>query len=260
MKNREEYLASIYTKRDIMIAKSKKKKQIAVSALCVVLCLCASAFAMPKLIRKVPDVQLTSSTTAASTEIAEENAVAEETIQDLLPDANVNSSDKPFANFYNDEGEIIEHLTNTEIFRVPTITESEETYETWIDSYHKNFGYSGSANATHNCEEHEVVATKKSSVGLYKTEQIAEAARKHLTESEIKTFKDAEPNVTVSRKSSGEESYRIMFSSEETTVIVTLNAESLELIDKKTLANKTESVSGARPPITTAKPAYNPNE
>ena len=260
MKNREEYLSSIYKKRDAVLTKRKKKKQIAVSALCIVLCLCASAFAMPKLIRKVPDIQLTTSTTAAVTEIAEEKIAAEETIQDLLPDTNVNSSDKPFADFYNDEGEIIEHLTNTETYRVPTVTASEETYETWIDSYHKNFGYSGSADAMHNCEEHEVVATKKSSVGLYKTEQIAEAARKHLTESEIKTFKDAEPNVTVSRKSSGEESYRIMFSAEESTVIITLNAENLELIDKKNLANKTESVSGARPPITTAKPAYNPNE
>ncbi len=257
MKNREEYLASIYTKRDIIIAKRKKKKQIAVSALCIVLCLCASAIAMPKVIDKVPDTQSTSSTTAALTEIAEENALAEEPVHNSAITEAANSANKPNADFDNTE---TEYLTLTEIFHLPAETEREETYETWLYSNPKNFGYIDSIDATHNCEEGEVSATKNSSVGLYKTDEIVEAARKNLTESEQKSFGNAEPNVTVSRKSSGEESYSIMFSSEETTVIITLNAENLELIDKKILANKTESISGARPPMTTAKPAYNPNE
>ncbi len=263
MKNREEYLASIYTKRDIIIAKRKKKKQIAVSALCVVLCLCASAFAVPKIINKAPDTQSTSSTTAALTEIAEENALAEEPVHNSAITEAANSANKPHAYFEDGETEIIERLTNTEIYRETAETALEETYISNIKIFDSNgaqFGYIDSIDATHNCEEGEVSATKKSSVGLYKTDEIVEAACKNLTESEQKSLGNAEPNVTVSRKSSGEESYSIMFSSEETTVIITLNAENLELIDKKILANKTESISGARPPMTTAKPAYNPNE
>lgn len=260
MKSREEYQASIFAKRDAVLAKRKKEKQIAASAFCIVLCLFASAFAVPKIINKAPDTQLTSSTTAFSGETTEEEKIQaeEKTIAAILTSAN-----NPHAYFEDGETEIIEHLTNTEIYKGTAETAFEETYVNIknFDSNDAQFGYNDSYDATHNCEgESDAAPTKKSSVGLYKTDEIVEAALKHLTDSEQKSLGDAEPNVTVSRKSSGEESYRIMFSSEETTVIVTLNAESLELIDKKTLANKTESVSGARPPITTAKPAYNPNE
>ena len=73
MKSREEYEASIYKKRDALLAKRKKKIQMTVSAMSIIICLATAAVALPKFMDKADESQAPSVTNAASGNAITEN-------------------------------------------------------------------------------------------------------------------------------------------------------------------------------------------
>lgn len=266
MKNREEYEASIFAKRDALLAKRKKKIQAAISAMCIIMCFGAAAYAMPKMMNISSDNEAEGLTAPSDWNEygTYEEKQAEEATESLtlithltvtktasaLEDSEYSTNDTYKSETYN---EFAEEAGNA--------SEAETANE--VFDANKQFGYDGSSGNTAAAPE----STKKaSSMGKYTSKEIIEAAKKYLSEDELKAVEGIEPFTTATRTSNGEEYYDILFSGEETAIKLTLNAENLELVEKKILATSTES-SGttAKPPVTAAlpertTPAYNPNE
>lgn len=261
MKNREEYEASIYAKRDALLAKRKKNIRMTVSALSIVLCFCAAALAMPKMISKTPDEQSTSSATAAvsaETDIAEEKIAAEGTAEyeeQVDFHTYLQTCQKPDAhskNFY-DEG-FKEEIGEGNIIHTQFSYNPDDV----------DLPYQKTTNPA--MPDAPYTTKKASSMGKYTNDEIIAAAYGCLTDEEQKAVEGVEPFVTATRTSSGEEFYDILYTTDGGRIKVTVNAENLELAEKKnTLNSDTAEGTTAKPSMTAAlpqmtTPAYNPNE
>lgn len=261
MKNREEYEASIYAKRDALLAKRKKNIRMTVSALSIVLCFCAAALTMPKMISKTPDEQSTSSETAAA---SAENDIAEEKIE---------------AEGTAEHEEYVQFSTKVQTYQKPD-AHSEEIHD---DSAEEEIGAEnvGHTQFAYNPDDADLLyqritnpampeaphTTKKaSSMGKYTNNEIIAAAYSCLTAEEQKAVEGVEPFVTATRTSDGEEYYDILYTTDRGKIKVTVNAENLELtVKKNTLNSDTAEGTTSKPPMTATlpqmtTPAYNPNE
>lgn len=264
MKSREEYEASIYAKRDAFLAKRKKKIQMTVSALSVIICLGAAVFALPKLTDKSDEAQAPSVTKDASANSVTENKIADEAGQTYLADfavirtqtAHGAAFDKNGANEeIIQEDETIEYLTmagESEIYRVPETEialETEIAVEDGAGEYpagDKHFAYNPS-DETPDSDTTPPSSSKKT----YTTEEITAAALKHLPEGDADKIIGGKTNSVVSRKSDGTTTYAVYFYTAEKKFTVKLS-DSLELIE---ITEKGNAGGGT----TQIAPAYNPN-
>ncbi len=262
MKNREEYMASIYAKRDARLTKHKKAVAAAASALCLVLCFCAAAVVMPKMMKKTSKEVTTDITVAVNN--------AEGTVD----------SENAQAGCFGEE--LATMVTRYE-------RPADERYEDAIAHYPKNFAYSetdpmnqrvtafeeneaGVEKQTEIALETEIaeefadsethkapsVTKRPSSMGRYTNEEIIAAAFSNLSESEKKAVEGVEPFVTVTRTSDGEEYYDISYKTDNSKIKITLNAENLEFVKKSGGIDSTSGTTAA-PPMVVTTPAYNPN-
>ena len=267
MKNREEYEASIYKKRDAMLAKRKKNIRMTVTALSVVICLSAAVLAMPKLINKAEEAQASSVTKAASGNGITENRIKEtkavfDEAGTLLADFDVTKAQSYYpsavhGNIMAEETvqntQDIEYLTAaSEIYRIP---ETEIALETEFfaenDSAEypagdKQFAYTPQQDTTSTAGGESPTAPKKT----YTTEEITAAAVKHLPEDDADKLIADKTNAVVSRKSDGTTSYTVYFYTAEKKFTVKLSS-SLELLE---ITEKNNSGG-----TTQIAPAYNPN-
>lgn len=267
MKSREEYEASIYKKRDALLAKRKKNIRMTVTALSVMLCLGAAVLAMPKLMNKAEEAQASSVTKAASGNGIKENKIEEtkavfDEVKTLLADFDVTKaqSNYPAASSENapaqgavQNAQDVEHLTMTsEIYRIP---ETEIALETEFFAENdaaeypagdKQFAYTPQQNTASTAGGESPSAPKKT----YTTEEITAAAVKHLPEGDADKLIADKTNAVVSRKSDGTTSYTVYFYTAEKKFTVKLSS-SLELIEIEEKNN-----SGG---TTQIAPAYNPN-
>lgn len=273
MKSREEYEASIYKKRDALLAKRKKNIRMTVTALSVIICLSAAVFAMPKLMDKADKTQLPSVTNAASGKGAAENE--DGTYPASFDAFQTQSSHKTsdYAEYWNDyahntydaafdnngaseknikEDEMIEHLTMSEIYRMP---ETEIALETEIaaeepdaaaDGSDKQFAFEPSGGII----DIESIKPSSSSKKTYTTEEITAAAESCLSASDAENIISDKTNAVVSRKSDGTTTYTVYFYTAEKKITVKLS-DSLKLIEitEKNNAGGTAQIA----------PAYNPD-
>lgn len=255
MKNREEYMASIYAKRDARLAKRRRAVGSAVSALCVVLCFCAAAVVMPRMMKK------------ASPEVTTDITVA------------VNNAEGTVEKNQTQHMEIPQYVTMITQYEKPKV----DGYADYFTQGQKNFAYSESdpmnqrvtafeedeageepeteiAQEDVDSETHKApsVTKKPSSMGKYTSEEIVAAAYGNLTESEKRAVEGVEPFVTVTRTSSGEEYYDISYKTDSGKIKITLNAENLELVKRSGSFDGTSATTAA-PPMEMTTPAYNPN-
>lgn len=260
MKSREEYEASIFAKRDALLAKRKKKIQMTVSALSVVICLGTAAFAMPMLTDKPDESQAPSVTNAASDNGITENKIEEnkavfDEIGTHLADFAVTKTQSDHPAFFNESmaeeavqnAEEIEYLTMSEIYRIPETEIALEDAEGEYVTGGINFGYDSSdALATG-----EKITKPSASKKTYTTEEITAAAQKHLPEGDADKIIDDKTNAVVSRKSDGTTTYTVYFYTADKKITVKLNSnlELLETTEKDTAGEGTTQIA----------PAYNPD-
>lgn len=269
MKSREEYEASIYKKRDALLAKRKKNIRMAVSALSVVVCLGAAAFAVPELADKSDETQVPSATNASSgngiTENkSEENKAVFDEIGTYLADFSVTKTQSNHTAVFNgntaeeavQSAEGIEYLTMSEIYRIPeteivadnagtTAKASSSGYEDKFTGG-EGFGFKPSGGSLG------AESIEPDSSESYSTEEITSAAKKHLSEGDADKIIADKTNAVVSRKSDGTTTYTVYFYTAEKKITVKLSS-GLDLIE---ITQKDISGGGT----TQIAPAYNPNE
>lgn len=266
MKSREEYEASIFAKRNAVLAKRKKKIQMTVSAMSIIICLSAAAFAMPKLTDKADEAALPSANNAASgkgiteNKIKESNAVFDE-IGTFIADYDVTKAHSNHTAVFDATADVeeteevndeIEHLTRNEIYSMP---ETEIALETEIavengaeesPAGDKQFGFESPDGGF----DIESIEPSSSSKKTYTTEEITAAAESCLSASDAENIISDKTNAVVSRKSDGTTTYTVYFYTSEKKITVKLS-DSLELIEitEKDNAGGTSQIA----------PAYNPN-
>ncbi len=264
MKNREEYMASIYSKKNALLAKRKKNIRIAVSAVCIAICFCSAAVVMPKAISKSDSNNTTTATTAPSTTQANVTKIIynvyEEANEAYLDDASYVAQTKATAEeyTYGVERESKPATTKTainyyftaknEMFdSAASVSKSETNLEEMPDSIEGEKDYP--------MEEQKPAQT----ASPYSDEEIAKKAYSHLSDEEKKTCKNVEPFITVTHIKNGQY-YTVYYSTDKLTVAVELDCNSLELIDKETKTNNNSTT--AKPPYnpTITTPAYDPNK
>lgn len=261
MKSREEYEASIFAKRDALLVKRKKNIRMAASAISVVICLGAAAVAIPVLSEKPEEAALPSATNAASG-VTENKFVAEMFDEAATQAANGviiaadntavfdRNAEKPegvedgeieyftFYSTFNTE-DVIQHMPATEI----AVEDAEGEYYT----NGRNFGCEAPKDAmTPDAESTQPSASKKT----YTTEEVVEAATKHLSQDDTDKIINNKTNAVVSRKSDGTTSYTVYFYTADKKITVKLSSE-LELLEIKEKDNTGDAVQ--------ISPAYNPN-
>ncbi len=257
MKNREEYLASIYVKRDAYIAKRKKAVGMALSALCIVFCFCAAAFVMPRMMKKTSPEVTTDITVAVNNAEGTVDVANAQTMYsaeqyetlitrylDPKPEKTEASLTHGQKNFGYNESE----LMNQRVTLEEEIGEQYDSAETEI-AQEDDEGETQKAPS---------VTKNSSSMGKYTNEEIVAAAYGNLAESEKKAVVGVEPFVTVTRTSSGDEYYEISYKTDSGKIKITLNAENLEFI-KRSGSLDGISATTAAPPMEVTTPAYNPN-
>ncbi len=262
MKNREEYMASIYAKRDARFAKRKRAIATATSALCLILCFCVAAVVMPKMMKKT------------SEEVTTDITVAVNNAEGMADSENVQTM-----HFVEQFVTMITHYEKPKV----------EIHEDAITQYQKNFGYSESElmnqrvtvfeedEASEECETEIALKTeiaqefdngethkapsvtkRPSAMGNFTNEEITAAAYRNLTETEKKAVEGVEPFVTVTRTRDGNEYYDISYKTDSGNIKITLNAENLEFTKKIGSFDNTSATTAA-PPMVVTTPAYNPN-
>ncbi len=260
MKSREEYLASIYTKKYALLAKRKKNIRIAVSAVCIAICICSATVVMPKAMNKSDNNAATSTTT---------------TLQVTKPDYSVSTEipNSPYedATEYTPKGDLEEigrlEGIESEDNNITAETETEIALET-KPSVNNMFDHSASATPEFGYEECPDIFEEPADFPIvepeyytqvaspYADEEIADKAYGYLSDEEKKACKNVEPFITFTHMKNGQY-YSVYYNLDGRTIIVELDWNTLDLISKKNLATTTKKPSDS-PTMTT--PAYNPNE
>ncbi len=261
MKNREEYMASIYAKRDARLAKRKRVIGTAASALCLILCFCAAAVAMPRMMKKTSKEVTTDITVAvnnAEGTVEKKQTQTEEFVELITM---IVQYTKPIVE--NDEGLVSQPQKNfayseSDFMNQRVTAFKEEEVGGEFDA--KDTPKTEIAQEFADSETHKApsVTKRPSAMGKYTSEQIIEAAYSCLTESEREVFEGIEPFVTVTRTSGGDEYYDISYKTDSAKIKITLNAENLEFIKRSGGIDNTSGTTAA-PPMVVTTPAYNPD-
>lgn len=269
MKSREEYEASIFAKRDALIAKRKKNIRMVSVALSIMLCIGATAVVLP-MFRVIDEAAPPSATNAANSNGITENKFIAEMFDEASTQAagdvmitedsdtavlngnaekpeSVEEGDAEYFTFYhtfNADG-IIQHTPITEIALETEI--AIENAEGECPTVNKQFGYDSVQDAL----APDVQSTKPSASNkTYTTEEITEAAKNYLSENDTENIIEDKTNSVVSRKSDGTTSYTVYFYTSEKKITVKLSSE-LALLEIKEKDNSGDTVQ--------ISPAYNPD-
>jgi len=262
VKSREEYEASIFAKRDALVAKRKKNMRITASALSVMICLGAAAVAMPMLKEKPDETQVLPVTNAAGG--VTENKIVAETYGEIATypanyDTGIAYTNQHNFAYHNDfciesvEGEVNELpvASTTEIYQIPDgeiAVESGESEEKPDSIFNQIVDDMGGFRPESPDGAFDAMAEKPTKKN-YTTEEIVAEAKKHISDAD--EIIDSKTNVTVSRNANGTTTYTAYFYTESKRITVELDSE-LRLIEVKEKDNIGNAVQ-----IT---PGYNPDE
>lgn len=268
MKNREEYKASIFAKRDALLAKRRKRISQTAAALSIIICFAVAFAFLPK--RISTDFKITEEMTGITVQTA---AVTEPNTTAHIEDA---------------EGEAYTFLSvfSEQAYTKPHYSQKQFAATGYAGEVKKETS-TASATETESYEETEIAAeaektTKRGFGGFrpeywdaesfftpgenivnpdsspdYTTEEIAKKAKTYLDSETADKVIDKHTVITVNHTSDGD-TYTAWFYTDTEQVKVELDSESLELIEisKKELADNVQTSPAYIP--TTAKPAYTP--
>ncbi len=239
MKNKDEYMQSIFAKRDALLAKRKRNIRIAVSSLGIAICIC-TAFTAKGYLDKADEIYTDTDGKATPTTVtcpAIEYLTFESSYEKPTHSASDATAD------------------STELAASPNLFGNSEEYLDGVPEIEiegsggedlKSPETDGEAADASPEEPHDSSIEEQPSENA-----IIEEAKKYLTKSEYASVDIQDINVTVSRKSTGETEYTVHFKTADKKIKITLNADTLEFIERK------ESDADAGEIRTT--PAYNPN-
>ncbi len=282
MKNREEYEASIFAKRDALLEKRKRITAAATSALCIALCFAAAAVFLPKSLNKSnSDLTSTAATVPSTTLPAVEELVG------MGGETGVFDAAGAIDNESNEaEAEEVERFTLNDTYtRLVTYPATKKH-----PASNKYFGYSpegssekdttaAAAETTEIALETEIYwedgsrpvagtqkpgstpsTTAKPIYNDHAEEKAIEAAFGYLTdEQRAKVDSDAHIDVTVTRNADGSEYFTVILHTDEGAYLVSVDSKTFEFVKFKELKKSTQAVSqGYNPDTTTAKPPMIP--
>lgn len=280
MKNREEYEASIFAKRDALLEKRKRITAAATSALCITLCFVAAAVFLPKSLNKSnSDLTSTTATTVPSTTLP-----AAEELVGMGGESGVFDATGAIENDSNEaEAEDVEHFTFNETYtKYVTYPATKKQ-----PASNKYFGYSpeGSSEKDTTAAASEITeialeteiyredgkpeaTTKRTNTSTtakpiyndHAEEKAIEAALGYLTdEQRAKVDSDAHIDVTVTRNADGSEYFTVILHTDEGAYLVSVDSTTFEFVKFSERKNSTQAVSqGYNPNTTTAKPPMIP--
>ncbi len=284
MKNREEYEASIFAKRDALLEKRKRITAAATSALCIALCFVAAAVFLPKSLNKSnSDLTSTAATTVPSTTLP-----AAEELVGMGGESGVFDAAGAIENESNEaEAEDVEHFTFNETYTKHVTYPATKKQP----ASNKYFGYSpegssekdttaaDAAETTEIALETEIYwedgsrpvagtqkpgstpsTTAKPIYNDHAEEKAIEAALGYLTdEQRAKVDSDAHIDVTVTRNADGSEYFTVILHTNEGAYLVSVDSTTFEFVKFSERKNSTQAVSqGYNPNTTTAKPPMIP--
>lgn len=293
MKNRDEYIASIFAKRDKELIRQKKRISAISSIICLTLCFAAIFAFVPKKFGMKSSVsepvnEIGNSITKTDLEI---NSETESTIinQNILIYTN---NDAYILNEKNTQFETVKKESNDEIgLQTEIAIEAPDEAAT----RQINFGYAGEpfnpdllskpsavetkANESENSSDEYVTsvtepypespdseygAAVKSTTKsvLHSSDEAIKEAIKYIPDNDKSEIKEDKTQVTISRTSGGKSTYTVYFYTESKTFTVELNAVTLEMIEFKEKDKNTGNINNYSPahfPETTAAlPEYIP--
>ncbi len=246
MKSREEYTASIFTKRDALLEKRKKRITAAISAVCIALSFVAAAAFLPKTINKTK-VDITAETTVQSIATQTSSAIQYE--------------------------EQVDYLLREETYQLPKAEacqpqKTEAEAGTVSDETEKVFGDSQNSfdeNVDSKLEEFNPNLKPEEAEQSFSDDEIIKKAYSYLSAEEKEMCKNTEPFITVTNQS-GSIYYTVYYFTGSGNVTVELSSNNLELIKKESKLTSGNSTT-AKPPMPPMPPmppvmtsaAYNPN-
>lgn len=282
MKSKEEYLASIYKKRDREINKQRKRISAITSIICLAVCF-AAVFAF------VPKKFGTKSIISESVN-GNGNSLTKTEITTLNQEIYVLTNDN--ANIYNGPDKTIDgHTvkTNNEEDRLQTEIAVEAvtrqinfgyvgepfdpdlllrpssggTIETKPNSHEDEYITGVSEPCSELPDEAEKLTVKSTSKAAIRSSgEATEEALKYVPEDDRQNINKEKTQVTITKKSGGKSTYNVYFYTESKTYTVELNAVTLELIEFREKNINTGNINRFSPahfPETTAAlPEYIP--
>ncbi len=265
MKSREEYEASIFAKRDALLAKRHKRITAIATASCIAVCFITAFAFLPKRISTDLTVTEGTANTAVHTltvgEISEMAQVEEFKekytfySQFALPSyTKPHYSEKQLANVEDYAGAVADEA------KKPSATKKSPSLKTEIavegeETTKRNFGFYPEW-MREEYDFYEENVSPESSDG-FTTEEITDKAKSYLSDEIRSGIIEKHNMVTVSRSADGTEIYTAWFYTDDKQIKIELESENLELIEvsEKTLTD-TQTTPAYIP--TTAAPAYMP--
>lgn len=266
MKSREEYEASIFAKRDALLAKQHKRITALATASCIAVCFITAFAFLPKRISADISVTENTSDTAvqnlsaaeAGTPVQSEVSEAENYTfisQFVLPSCTKpHYSEKQLAITEDYAGAVRDEVQKPAATKTVSSSEIEIAVEE-EKTTKRNFGfYPEWMREEYDFYEEDV--TPDSSDG-FTTEEITDKAKSYLSDEQKSGIIEKHNMVTVSRSADGTEIYTAWFYTDDKQIKVELESENLELIE---VSEKTLSDIQTTPAYipTTAAPAYIP--
>ncbi len=267
MKNREEYEASIYAKRDALLKKRKKNIQAAVSVICIVFCIGAASLAIPEMKTKIADEQteLTENltreeiTTESKDELFDANGIYDYSESDDIKTGG--SADNFGDNNYFAAGSVVQNGISSSLpaenkyNRNDAIdVQTEIALETEIYKENGNKSEVSPTKAPSQNGKPQPTTTVNPSFSDNAETKAIDAAYGYLTdEQKAKVDTDAHKDVTVTRNADGTEYFTVIFHIDEGAYLVSVDSKTFEFVKFNERKSTTQAVSQVTP-------AYNPNE
>ena len=285
MKNREEYVASIYAKRDAKIKERKKRIAVFTSVLCIVICFAAMfAFVPKQSINRYSETEINKNNRNNNTSEKPLNENQTEigllTFYETYPVKRTNShiDIKDGEGIPKNENE--PEKTKSEIYYIGSV-DAQKT-EIAAEETMRNFGYIGepfdpdklvsgetaivpadppddfSEPASDSSEINDSIKATKASTTAAKlrtSEEAVEEAKKIVPEEDVSKIIDDKTQVTITRTASGKSTYTVFLYTNLKLYTIELDAVTLSLIECKTknlMSGDTDYYSPAHFPETTA--------
>ena len=263
MKNREEYEASIFAKRDALLKKRKNNIRAAVSVICIVFCIGAASLAIPEMKTKISDEQtenLTQEeiTTESKDELFDTNGIYDYSESDDIKTGG--SADNFGNNNYFAAGSVVQNDNSSlppadnKFNRNDAIeVQTEIALETEIYKENGNKSEVSPTKAPSLNGKPQPTTTVNPSFSDNAEIKAIDAAYGYLTdEQKAKVDTDAHKDVTVTRNADGTEYFTVIFHIDEGAYLVSVDSKTFEFINFKERKSTTQAVSQITP-------AYNPN-
>lgn len=259
MKSREEYVASIFAKRDALLKKRRKRISYLSAAVCLAVCLTVAFFSIPERFgsKKEPMINQTEksivSTTAAF--LAEE-AEVEEYLDAFSGSPEKHEQAQMAANeIYKEEG----MLDDAGEAAADAATKKADT--TIIqDNLAGGISHSPSVPAPDSIEATEFRSESKAENRT--ADEAVKEAYKYVNQSEISDIDNSKTNVIISHNTNGTDYYIVYFYTSTKLITVKLNASTLAMIEcgEKNRSNGSENYYSPAhfPETTSALPEYKP--